>query len=547
MTKELLDSGRRYIDPIKGKGAHWVADQRDGKRKNIVLISLDMVPMEFHHEISGGFPIRTPNIDRLRTEGVDFCNTFSTSPLCSPSRASYLTGRYSYITGNSERAHDGHEIHLREDDILWSEYLKADGYHMRHVGKSHIGTHKLVDVFTENDSPWNRWSPPWYDEDAYLQYLADRGLSPMSFERRIYGKAPGTGTQGNFYGGWIAPQNGSAFPKDGTYPAYLVHRAVRALKMRKRTAPYFLQLDFFGPHQPFAIPGEMEDRAEELRAALSLPDSYQRLMEQGFKTPEGEPRIYDLYRRNWGLTDPETVREYRIANILQYELLDEMVGRLLTYLREEGLYDDTWIYLISDHGEMNCESGLIDKGAYLNPRVLRVPLIVKPPVDRTDVWHPGTQVTMTTSLLDLAPTILDEAGIMTPERLDGIDLKRVLAGEQRPESHPIMGEIWNHVMPNPAVATVFTSADGSERFFSYNITDKQDELYELTAETGLVNLLAGEVYEPGDELSAPYREALMILERRLAKDPRWNSYLSYMRLEYAGVLGPRGDNQFFIV
>ena len=546
MMRDSIEHGRRYIDPIRGKGAHWVSDQREGRRKNIVLISFDMVPMEFHHEITGGFPVKTPNIDRLRAEGVDFCNAFSTSPLCSPSRASYLTGRYSYITGNSERAHDGHEIHLREDDTLWSEYLKADGYHMRHVGKSHIGTHKLVDVFTENDSPWNRWSPPWFDEDAYLQYLQEKGLSPLSFERKIHGTASGTGTKGNFYGGWIAPQNGRPFPKDGTYPAYLVHRSVGALDMRKRTSPFFLQLDFFGPHQPFAIPGDMEERAEELRASLPLPASYESLAGNGFKSPEGEPRIYDLYRRNWGLTDPETVREYRIANILQYELLDEMVGRLIAYLREENLYDDTWVYLISDHGEMNCESGLIDKGAYLNPRVLRVPMIVKPPIDRTDVWKPGTTVTQTASLLDIGPTILDEAGIEVPERLDGLDLKSLIEGHARPESHPILSEIWNHVMPNPAVATLFRSADGTDRFFSYNITDRQDELYDLVPETGLVNLLAGETYTPGMEVSAPYREALTILERRLARDPRWNSYLSYMRLEYAGLLGPRGDNQFFV-
>ena len=126
------------------------------KTKN--SISTDMVPLDFHCPPMAT-SVATPNIDALCA--VKFRHAFATSPLCSPSRAAYMTGRHSYITTNGERAHDGHAIHLRPDDVIFPEYLKATGYHTRHVGKCHVGAAKFIDVFGENDAPWDRWSPPW--------------------------------------------------------------------------------------------------------------------------------------------------------------------------------------------------------------------------------------------------------------------------------------------------------------------------------------------------------------------------------------------------
>lgn len=556
---------KRYVNPLRGTGPYTVkgasgingshsSDNKAGsQQKNIIFISVDMVPMEFHQPVKGGFPIKTPVIDSLREDGVTFQNAFCTSPLCAPSRASYLTGRYSYITGNGECSHDGQEGHIRDTDIMWGEYLKSEGYHMRHVGKSHVGTHKMIDLFTENDSPWDRWSPPWYDDDQYLAYLADLGLAPFEFADPLYGDAADGSKKGNFYGGYLAPQNGKPFPKEGTYPAYLVHKAIQALKTQNNDKPVFLQLDFFGPHQPFAIPGGMEERAKELRESITLPDSFCSLLENDFADPPGEPRIYRLYRKNWGLTDAEMVREYQVANILQFELIDELLGELISYLKETSMYDDTWVYFIADHGEMNCEMGIVDKGTYLNPRVMRVPLIVKPPVSSHTLWQPGLKIGGNVSLLDIAPTILFEAGIEIPERLDGLRLHAALAGEERPEEFCLMCEIWNHVMPNLAVGTVFKSKFGGYRFFSYNMTDDRDELYEINNNAALCNLLSEmtHIHDYANDISNPileaHREAVCVLQKRLARDPRWEAYDRYIKLEYAKILDIHADNQLFII
>lgn len=529
-----MTGDKRYLDPMTGHGPFRLNPQ--GSRPNIILISTDMVPVEFHAGQVTARP-HTPNIDAL--SGLRFANAFCTSPLCSPSRAAYLTGRHAYITTNSERAHDGHAVHLRPDDVIYPEYLRAAGYHVRHVGKCHAGAAKFAQVFGENDAPWDRWSPPWRDDDAYIAFLQRRGLRRFAFEREIAGRGLTGDGPGNSFGGWIAPQNGAPFPREATYPAYLVERAIDALEAREDGAqPFYLQLDFFGPHQPFAIPGGMEAREAEIRVDLELPSTWAAAVDQG-AAPPAEPRVYDIYRRNWGLHDAATVIDYRVANQLQYELIDEMLGRLLDHLRAAGLYEDTWIFFLGDHGEMNGEWALIDKGAYLNPRVLRVPLCIKA---GAGARVPSTTVDAPVSLLDLAPTVLELIGATTEARLDGVSLLATARGEARPPTLPIMADVWSHVIPNPCVGTVFTGTDDRRYQFTFNACDAVDELYcvDGDATEAPVNLIAAGGHP---ELLA---EAVRVLHARLASDERWKSYRGFLEISHPVILQAGGDRQLFV-
>lgn len=524
-----------YLDPMTGRGPFRLDPQAE--RPHILFISTDMVPPEYHLP---GNALHTPNLAALRDGHLHFANAWCTSPLCSPSRASYLTGRYSYITTNSERAHDGHQTHLRPDDVIFPEYLKAAGYHLRHVGKCHAGAQKFGEVFSENDSPWDRWSPPWNDDDAYLRFLREKGLERFSFEREISGRSLTGKGKGNSYGGWIAPQNGRPFPKEATYPAYLVQRAIDALEARPDPEqPFYLQLDFFGPHQPFAVPAGMEAREAEIREATKVPDSYAQLASANFKRDTPEPRVYSLYRRNWGLDDPQTVLDYRVANQLQFELIDELLGTLYGYLKENGLYDNTWIFFIADHGEMNGENALIDKGAYLHPRVVRAPIVAKPPAS-SPLKAQKTTAQTPTSLLDLAPTVLEIAGISTDARLDGVSLLKTLETETRPAEKPILFEVWSHVIPNPCVGTVFEAGDGRAYLFAFNASDAEDELYRLDDSPCPQNL-----WHDGSYVTVR-QEAIAEMHRRLAADERWKSYRGFLELTYPERLeAATGDRQLF--
>ncbi len=520
-----------YLDRKTGKGPF--SYDPDKELPNILMVTMDMVPPDFYN---ARVPVDTPFQRSLADEGISYSRAFSTSPLCGPSRAAILTGRYPYITGNSERAHDGHQTELRSEDIIWPEYLKARGYHTRHIGKSHVGTEHFMRAFSENCSPWDRWSPPWFNEDLYIQFLKDKGLGRFSFKKEIRGCSWEGSRNGNSYGGWLADQKGEPFPENALYPSFLVERTIQTLENRENpNQPFYMQLDFFGPHQPFAIPGGWEKREEEIRKQITLPESWLEWEAAGFPDRTGDPRVYDMYRRNWGMKSREDMTDYLVANQLQYEILDRQLGRLLSYLKERDLYDSTLIVFTADHGEMNGRKGCIDKGAYLNPQVLQVPLYVKPA--GSPVQQSPLVIDSPSSLLDICPTMLDAAGISIPERVDGQNLFDSARGVPRPEEKPVMADVWNHVVPNPCVGRVF-SHRGRWYLYSYNTTSFRDELYSLDSSGSLENLI--------DREEAPVQEGIIRMYEALSADARWDVYNCYFKLEHAEDLGLKpGDNQKF--
>jgi hypothetical protein len=172
--------------------------------------------------------------------------------------------------------------------------------------------------------------------------------------------------------------------------------------------------------------------------------------------------------------------------------------------------------------------------------VIRVPLFLKPPADNR-FGNVQQRVDEPVSLLDIAPTILDIAGISTDARLDGISFFETLQNKKRPEDRPILFEIWNHVIPNPAIGMVFAAADGNRYMFTFNASDDLDELYLLDREKKLRNL----IYEKSK--SAILQEAIEKMDEFLERDRRWFGYSNFFKLDYAEKLGkPSGDRQWFL-
>jgi len=517
----------RFIQPRTAQHPFTVEERP--RLPHILSISIDMVPTESYADDSPyAAHLRLPNLRALWDGGVRFTNAFAVSPLCGPSRAGYLTGRYPYITVNEERAHDGQAVALRESDVIYPEYLKALGYQARHVGKSHIGTEVFTRAFSENDVPWNRWAPPLTDDDGYLAYLRQRGIQPMRYRRELAGLAPDRHTPGNRYGGWVVQANGDPFPLEGTYPFYLAHRAAETLETMLRRAPdqpLYLQLDFFEPHQPFCIPAGFEEREQALREVSELPASYWAARQRDFRAAADEPRIYEVYRRHWGLYDPRVAREYILGNLLQMEVLDAAIGAFLDEVRRRGLYDDALIVFLGDHGEMNAHRALIDKGVYGHPRVARAPLALKLPGGA----QAGRRVETPVSLLDLAPTVLEAAGVRPLARLDGESLWPRLRGESPARAKPILFEAHWHVAPNPAVALIAELGRG-RYMYTCNLTSEVDELYDLADPAGR-NLAA-------DPALAEVKAALIReLGRVLSADPRWRCYWHPLRLDRFDLVG----------
>jgi arylsulfatase A-like enzyme len=161
---------RRFIHQKQAKHAFRASPPR--RRPHIFLLTIDMVsPDHYHASRSLHREMNLPTLRALRADSVEFTNAFCISPLCAPARAALATGRYSYITANGERAHDGHETILRPDDVIFQEYLKATGYVTKHAGKGHLGVQKFIDAFDENVNAWDRWDPPIRKDEGYQAYL----------------------------------------------------------------------------------------------------------------------------------------------------------------------------------------------------------------------------------------------------------------------------------------------------------------------------------------------------------------------------------------
>jgi len=533
----------RFVEERAGRGTF---EEIEGcARPPVVFITVDMVPPDVYRpqELNGGL-VQLPNIDRLGAEGITFTNAFANSPLCGPSRASYLTGRYPYILCNEERRHESWEIELRRDDIIFPEYLKAVGYIVKHVGKSHVGTAKFTDVFGETDVPWNRWAPPMTDDDGYVAHLKGLGISAPVCPHPIRAEHPHGRSVGNTFGGFVTQADGSPFPEEGTYPHYLARLAIERLDAAleqgvKDGAPLYLQVDFFAPHQPFMIPAGYEKRVEELRRQVKIPESFFDAQKHDFGRLPGEPKIYELYRRTLALYGENALREYIVCNFLQMEVVDEAIGKVLAALEKEGLYDRALVIFAADHGEMNGEKALVDKGVYGHPRVARVPVVVKLPGSR----NKGTSTDTRVCLLDLAPTILDAVGVKPCARLDGMSLWAMLqagSGEvQNQQERIFLFEAFWHVAPNPAVALEWRKSPSEHYFYTYNLTSDCDELYDLQ-DASYRNLIGDARYEE------VRKEMVHRLASFLEADPRWRCYWHTMRLDKTEELrGATSDYQMF--
>lgn len=511
-------------------------------RPHVILITLDMVsPDHYHPSRTLHRAMNLPAIQSFVENSVFFSNAFCVSPLCAPARAALATGRYSYITANGERAHDGHETMLRPADVIFQEYLKATGYRTKHAGKGHLGTAKYVDAFNENATAWDRWALPIYDDELYLAYLKKLGVSPPRYKTEIFGLAQDRATKETSLGGWIEQANGAPFPFEAQYTNYLVERAIdkldAALAESDEGHPVYLQIDIFDPHQPFSIPAGFEQRAEALRGVCgSLPDSYERARARNWSPAADEPKIYNFYQKAWGLYDPQILRDYRLANALQMEVVDRALLRLIGALKDHRIYDEALIVFTCDHGEMNGRRAVVDKGVYLFPDVIRVPLAIKLP---SRFKATSRTIAAPVSHLDLAPTLLDVVGIEPSERLDGQSLLPYLTGTSEPGDRDFIFECGWHTGVNFACGIQHWSP-AAHYLYSYNLSSTIDELYDLRDEDA-ENLASRRAY------AKLHQEMIRRLGAVLAADARWRGYWHSFRVDHYAELPKTvdADKQMF--
>jgi arylsulfatase A-like enzyme len=515
----------RFVD--RKNSAHPFRVRGGGGRPHIFLICLDMVsPDQYLPSRRLGREMELPAMRSLMADGVNFTNAFCTISICAPSRASLYTGRHPYVLANPGGGQLGMESCLRPGDVIFPQYLKASGYRTKHTGKNHIGPQQFMEAFDELDSNWNAAMPIMDRDEGYQAYLRRLGIKTSRYARQLTTPEQDRKTVSQPYGGWIVQSDGKPFPMEGQYSHYLSQWAIQkvddALAVGGGKTPLYLQLNIYDPHKPFTIPDGLQQREAHLRKVIELPESYRQAAARDFKAASGEPSIVDVFRKYWGFYREESARDFMVGNALAMEVADRAVGGFLAALKQRGLYDDSLIILTADHGEMNCHLAIVDKGCYIHPETQRVPMAIKPPAG---YGVRGRTVENPVSLLDVAPTLCDLAGVEPLDRMDGVSLLPCLKGGAAPENRNLMFQTGWQITGNPACGTQHWEPGGRHHMFVYNPGSTEDELYDLNDP------------DPQNLASRPEHAAVRSeMARRMAAlirtDPRWSCYNAGFQMDH---------------
>jgi len=361
MTVTLLLGSGPGVASVRGASA----------RPNILWIGVDQ--MRADTPSCNGNPIcKTPHIDRLAAEGVNFSRAYTNCCLCSPARASMLTGRYAFKHGMGTNCDLYHSLarELPHPEMLLHHRLIQMGYRCGFVGKWHVGTEKSA-----VDYGFEGMDLPGYGDikkyPGFQAYLKKAGLTYGAVKDPIYGN-PKDKTL--LAGKWNGPLESN--------PTYYVTEF--AIDMLNRFAasgqPFFINCQFWAPHPPHLPAGRyigMYDRAL-IQPWINFRDDY-----------TGKPASVKRFRRDFYQALPTDWTGWREIVGLYYDyttMVDDQIGRLLQRLEELGLKDNTIVIFESDHGDMTgSHGGLFDKG-FMYEEAFRIPMIISWPGRFSTIW-----------------------------------------------------------------------------------------------------------------------------------------------------------------
>jgi len=428
---------------------------------------------------AGNEIVATPHLDRLAAEGVRFDHAWTESPICQPSRASLLTGRYP----NDHGVLGNFAGDCRPEWDTFPRRLQQAGYTTASIGKTHFSSWPVA-VEAGSPPPNDEWIASFgfdhvveeFDkyvhlghwETPYMRFLSEHGaLQP--YQDVI---------AANFRGGdrhW----NGvtSPLPQELDLTSFLADEAERWISLQPNDRPWFLQLSFVQPHVPLIgdpIWAEHYANAQIERTARSEP---QALVDEwathlGFLRKHSHSEL---------LTD-----DFVLTGARQYyamvSLIDQRVGALLTLLEALGQLDNTWIVYSADHGEMLGDHGLMAKMNFYRSSV-RVPLIVRPATGITGRVESGP-----VQAFDVAATLLDAGGAAPLDGAPSRSLVPLVTGANDTTREYVASMI----RMRPGTPTWQAITDGQWRATINTDTGEASELFDLASDPDETRNLAAD-------------------------------------------------------
>ncbi|MBI1357142.1 MAG: sulfatase-like hydrolase/transferase [Acidobacteria bacterium] len=418
------------------------AEAPAAKKPNIVFVLLDDV--RFDDVGFGGHPfVKTPNFDRIAHEGMMFDNAFASTPLCSPNRATILTGQYAHTHGiidNVDRSAESHKLRT------FPRLLHEAGYNTAFIGKWHMGI-----------DPSAR---PGFDE-----WLSIKG-------------------QGYYFDPEV-DDNGEAKKMEGYATDIFSERAAEFIR-RERDAPFALYLSHKAVHPNIFqnadgsikdIPEDHgftpPDRLKELYAGETLPrrSNYSELG-KGKKALERDVPGLDPVGAKTATPDDVILNRLRMLTAA-----DEAFAMVLKALDETGQMDDTVVVVTSDHGYFYGEHGLFEERRLAYEETIKIPTAIRYPA----VFQAGSKSEAFVESTDFAPTMLDLAGVAIPGDMQGRSLVPLADGKTPADWRDAVlieyfsDKVW------PRLVQMGYQAVRTDRWKLIHYTDLEgmDEMYDL--------------------------------------------------------------------
>ncbi len=397
-------------------------------RPNIVFVLVD--DLRWDALSCMGHPVaKTPNIDRLAKEGALFKNFFVTLPLCSPSRATFLTGQYAHRNGvidNSNHNELSHQL------VTFPKLLKDAGYETAYIGKLHMGN---------DDSP------------------------RPGFDRWVSFKGQG------IYNDPMINVDGTAARATGYITDILNSNAVAFIK-REHAKPFVLCLAHKAVHGPFTSAERHQDLYSGVTHVPTIPSLHDSLdgkpaLVESEKTPiKSRPRKENS--KPWkDFPTPTMLQQLR-----SLAAIDEGVGQIFTALEQSGQLDNTIFIFSSDNGFFWGEHGLGDK-RWAYEESIRDPLLVRYP----KLAKPGTVINKIVLNIDLAPTLLELGGAKIPKAVQGKSFLSLLHNPNAKWRDAALFEYFNEKQfRTPTWQAVRTDR---WKYIQYQDLPGMDELYDL--------------------------------------------------------------------
>ena len=326
-----------------------------------------------------GNNVNTPNIDKIATEGAICTSYYASSPVCTPSRASLVTGLHPQVTGAPKNG-----MHIREDIPTFATILRDEGYATSYVGKWHLAGHEKYTFGIEYKAGFedNRYmmrgghAPYFHIKDGKIRGIGDREASKLPKEEVIH------------------------------LTDYFTDKTLEILE-RDKNKPFALMLSIPDPHTP--------DYAK--------PPYNTMYKDMDVKAPITMDPKFTAVKPSWAKGNKKDKNEgsgFDVGALRQYfgmvKHIDDSVGRILTFLEENNLVENTIIIFTSDHGDMFFEHNRRNKGVPYEASA-KIPFVIRYP----NKLKAGKVINTAYTNVDFAPTILSLMGVDNKAKFHGLD------------------------------------------------------------------------------------------------------------------------------